>query len=130
MHPDIYLILIGSEFNHPHHSGKLPVIQYGATGETTSELVQHHKLNQTQFDITKVCNESLKQQIMARFQNDYAEAVANANFGLAYTKTLKLINHLYNSYVTITPSKMEHTTNTMVIPYDTSKPITNCFVQI
>ena len=44
--------------------------------------------------------------------------------------TPQLLNQLYDSYGTITPSEMEDATSTMVTPYDPSKTITNMFIQI
>ena len=57
-----------------------------------------------QFDITKSCDEALKQRIMVALHNDYMEVVANTSDGFTQTTTLELINYLYNSNETITPS--------------------------
>ena len=82
------------------------MIPYGDTAETTSKLVRHHKVQKTTFDITKACDDAQNQKILAAFHNDYVEVVANANIWFAQTTTIELINHLYDSYVTITPSEM------------------------
>ena len=74
-------------------------------------------MHNTQFDITKACEDALKQQILEAFHNDYVEGVSNANVGFAQTTTIKLLNHIYDSYGTTTPSEMEDATNTMVTPY-------------
>ena len=42
------------------------------------------------------------------------EEVENATVGFAHTTTIELLNHLYYSYVTITTTKMEDDSNTMV----------------
>ena len=67
---------------------------------------------------------------MADFYNDYDEGLANVNFGFAQTTTLKLINHLYDSYKIIIPSEMEGATKTTITPYYPSNPITKSFIQI
>ena len=92
----MYLILNGLALNLPQHPGYLPVVPYGATGETTSELVQQQMVHKTQFDITKSCDEDMRQKILASSHNDYVEVVANANFGFSHTTTLGLLNNLYN----------------------------------
>ena len=46
------------------------------------------------------------------------------------TTTIEIINHLYYSYGTITPIKIEDFANSRVTPYDPSNPITKLFVQI
>ena len=95
------------------------MIPYGATGETTSEIVWQNKVHRTQFYITKSCDDSLNQQIPTVFHNGYVEVVANTQ-----TTTIKILNHLYNSYGTVTPREMEDATNSMVTPYYPSNPIT------
>ena len=70
------------------------------------------------------------QQIILSFHNDYLEGLANTNVGFAQTTTLKLLNHMYDSYGTVTPIEMEYSTSAMVKPYDPSQPITKLFVQI
>ena len=104
MRPDMYLILNGSELNLPQHPGYLPVILYGATEATRSELLRQHKVIKTTFYITKTYYDALKQQILSSLQNDYVERVSNANVGFVQTTALELLNHLYNSYGTITSS--------------------------
>ena len=100
------------------------MIPDGSTSAAKTKLVQQHKVIKTQFDITKACDDSLKQQPLEAFHNDCMEGVSNANVGFAQTTTLELPNHLYDSYGTITPSEMEDSINTMITPYDPSKPIT------
>ena len=68
--------------------------------------------------------------MLSAFHNDYVEGVANTNIGFSQTTTLKLLNNMDNSYVTITTSEMENATTSMVNTYDTFKPITKLFVQI
>ena len=60
MRPDMYLILIGSEFNLPQQPGYLSVIPDGFTVATTSKLLQYHKVHKTQFYRTKSCDYYLK----------------------------------------------------------------------
>ena len=67
---------------------------------------------------------------MTAFHNYSVEGVANENVGFEQTTTLELINHIYYSYGTTTPSETEDDTNTMIIPYGPSKPITKLFIQI
>ena len=69
-------------------------------------------------------------KILSCFHNDNVEVEANANVGFAKTTTIKLLNHVYDSYGTITPIKMEYTTTDIVTLYDPSKPITKLIVQI
>ena len=92
--------------------------------------MQQHKVQKTQFDITKACEDNLKQQILEIFHHEYVEGVDNENFGFAWNTILELLYHLYNSWGTITPRKMEDATYTIVTPYDTSNPRINLFVQI
>ena len=70
------------------------MIPDGAIGETTSRILRQHKVHKTQFDMIKACDDALKQKILAAFNNDYVEGVANANFGLTQTTKLKVLNHL------------------------------------
>ena len=104
--PSLYLILGVSVFNIPLHPGYLPVIPDRSTVATTIKLMQQHNVHTTQFDITKSCDGALKKQILAAYCNDYVEVVFNANAGFAQTKILELLNHLYDSYGTITTIKM------------------------
>ena len=71
MNTYLYLIITGLEFDHPLHPGYLPEIPDGATAVTTSKFVRHNKVVRTKFDITKACDDALKQHILAAFQNDY-----------------------------------------------------------
>ena len=64
--------------------------------------MQQHKVQKKPFGITKACDDDLKQQTLAAIQNFYLKWVANSNVGFAQTTTLELINHLDDSYVTIT----------------------------
>ena len=75
----MYLILNGSDFDRPYHPGYLSVIIYVDTGSIISELMRQHKVNKMQFGITKAFDDSLKQQILAAFHNDYVEVVSNEN---------------------------------------------------
>ena len=126
----LYLIMNVYTFNHIHHPGNLPVIPDGSTWETTSGLLHQKKVNKTQFDITKTCDNALKQKTLSAFYNNYVEGLANENVGFAQYTTIKTLNHLYNSYGTITPSEMEDATSDMVVQYDPSKPITKLYLQI
>ena len=49
----------------------------GSTGGNTRELVQQHKVQRAQFDMTKSCDDSLNQKILAAFHNDYVEGLVN-----------------------------------------------------
>ena len=73
----MYLTVKKLAFNFPHHPSYLPVMPHGAIGETTSKLVRQHMVQNTQFEITKSCDDALKQQVLAAFNNDYVEGVAN-----------------------------------------------------
>ena len=104
MRTALYRILTGSAFNCLQHQRYLLVIPDGATSSTTSKLVRQHKAHKTEFYITKSCGDALKQHLLTAFVNDYVEIVKNASVGFAKTTTLELLNHLYDSYETITPS--------------------------
>ena len=68
------------------------------------QTCEKEQWEQYYFDITTACDDALKQELLAAFHNDYLEGLANANIGFATTTTLELINHIYNSYETISPS--------------------------
>ena len=67
----LFPILIILAFNSPNHPLYLQVIPDGDTGATTWELVRQHKVDNMQFEITKVCYDAPKQQILAALHNDY-----------------------------------------------------------
>ena len=84
----MHLILTGSVFNFPYHPGYKPVVPYWSTGEIKSKIVRQYKAKKTQFNITKACEDALKQQILSAFHNAYVEVVANTNDSFAHTTTL------------------------------------------
>ena len=96
--------MTGSAFNAPNTHDTFQWTTDGHMEATTSELVRQNKVHRKKFDITKSCDEALKQRIMVALHNDYMEVVANTSDGFTQTTTLELINYLYNSNETITPS--------------------------
>ena len=60
-----------------------------ATVSYTSKLMQHHKVIKTQVGIAKAFDESLKQQILEAFHNDYVEVVSNEMLDLYIPQHLK-----------------------------------------
>ena len=94
MRPSLYLIFIVSEFIRPQYPGYLPLTPNGFTGETTRNILQQHKVNKAQSDISRDCDDVLRQKILAAFKNDYVEGAANENVGFARTTTLEILNHI------------------------------------
>ena len=130
MRPALYLIMDGLDLNRPQNSGYLPVTPDGSTGAITRKLVQQNKVKNTIFYTKKNCDDSLKLKILESFHTGYVEGVANVNVCFTQNKTIKLLNHLYDSNGTITPSEMEYATNDMITPYDPSNTTTKLFFQI
>ena len=70
------------------------MIPYGSTSATKRELLCHHKVHKTQLDITKAYDDTLKQQILAAFHNDYVEGLVNASVVFEHTIKIELLNYL------------------------------------
>ena len=86
--------MTGLDLNRQNHPGYLSVIPDGATGEISIKLVHRHKVKKMQFDITKACDDALKQKVLVALHDYNVEGVANENVGFAETTTLKLLNHM------------------------------------
>ena len=62
----------------------------------TNKLVQQNRVNKIKFDTTKSCDDTLKQQLLAEFQNNYVDGVSNENVGFEQNTTLEKLNNIYD----------------------------------
>jgi hypothetical protein len=118
-----YIAHAGIDFTVPIHPGAAPLHTAAATAAQIAENIR--LFNQVLADHTlyhRVATE-LKSQILAVVDNTYLRELEDTDFGFADITPLAMLQHLQNTYGTLTPEALENNRASHSDPWNPDNPI-------
>ena len=118
----VYNTLSSMPFIPPTNPGQHPTILPGATGLQIADIRRQHDKAFEEFKTYSNTDKALKSQLIAAVDEKYIRGKRNKYVGYANVITLKLLNHLYESYAKITHNNLRENNQRMNAPYNPNKP--------
>jgi hypothetical protein len=125
-----YISITGTPFQAPVNPTEQPDHPRGSTEAEITELNRQHLVNQKVYRLYQQTNNSLRNQLIAAVPLLYIEDLLDDTIGWGNTTCLQLLDHLWETYGTITAAELEANLATMKEPWNTKSPIQTVFTQL
>jgi hypothetical protein len=125
-----YISITGTPFQAPVNPIEQPGHPRGSTEAEITELNRQHLVNQEAYRLYQPINKSLRNQLIAAVPLLYIEDLLDDTIGWGNITCLQLLDHLWETYGTITAAKLEANLATMKEPWNTKSPIQTVFTQL
>ena len=114
----------------PVHPGAAPVIPPGTTGPNIQRILQEYGNNLTQWQIYQQTDQALLLQCMQAIDETYYKILEDAEEGYADIHLIDLLEHIDDTYGTITPDDLEANEKAMEAPWSPEQPLEDLFNQV
>jgi hypothetical protein len=128
--PATYTAAAGVVFNPPTNPGIAPIIPVQATIPMITELNRQFLADNKEFMIYKSTEASLKKLLLEAVPSTYVNKLKDKSLGFATVTTLMLIEHLIDTYGTITTDDLDKNMALLHKDWSPSTPIEDLFEQI
>jgi hypothetical protein len=128
--PATYTAAAGINFIPPTNPGVAPVIPAQATGSMITEVNRQFLADNKEFMIYKSTEASLKKLLLEAVPSTYINQLKDKALGFAGVTTLMLIEHLVDTYGTITTDDLDKNMALLHKDWSPTKPIEDLFEQI
>jgi hypothetical protein len=125
-----YISITGTPFQAPVNPTAQPNHPRGSEGAEITELNRQHLVNQKTYRLYQQTDKSLRNQLITAVPLLYIEDLLDDTIGWGNTTCLQLLDHLWETYGTITAVELEANIATMKEPWNTESPIQTVFTQL
>jgi hypothetical protein len=125
-----YISITGTPFQAPVNPTAQPNHPRGSEEAEITELNRQHLVNQKTYRLYQQTDKSLRNQLITAVPLLYIEDLLDDTIGWGNTTCLQLLDHLWETYGTITAVELEANIATMKEPWNTESPIQTVFTQL
>ena len=125
-----YLTAAGVAFNAPVHPGDAPVHAAGATSAQITETNRQYKAQLKEFETYTAVETALKAQLVEAVPDTFINALSDKYVQYGATTVQALLQHLFDTYGTVTPDDLLKNEQEMEQPWSPEQPLEDLFKQI
>ena len=114
----------------PRHPGNAPQHEAGATGNQITEVNRQFKVDTEEYMAYVQTEAALKRLLLEAVPSTFTKELRDTKLGYAKVSTLAILQHLENTYGTITADDLEKNLTAMNRQWDIHEPIENLFHQL
>ena len=114
----------------PVHPGATPIIPPGTTGPNIQRILQDYANNLAQWQIYQQTDQALLLQCMQAIDETYYKILEDAEEGYADIHLIDLLDHIDDTYGTITPDDLAKNEQAMDAPWSPEQPLEDLFNQV
>ena len=114
----------------PVHPGAAPIIPPGTTGPNIQRILQEYANNLSQWQVYQHTDQALLLQCMQAINETYYKILEDAEEGYADLHLIDLLDHINDSYGTITPDDLQANEDSMNVPWSPEQPLEDLFNQV
>ena len=128
--PASYATLSTSNFVVPVNPGPKPVIPEHSTGPQIADISYAYHAATTFFNEYYRTGKALRQLMLASVEEMYVRSLRHRYAGYGQTSTHQLLDHLYATYVNISPADLQANDMKLRATYDRNQLVENLFDQV
>lgn len=114
----------------PEHPGPRPVHAAGASAAAITEGNRAYLANLEEFRVYTAGDNALKKLLLQAMPSTYTEFLAHDTLGYAQVTTLELLNHLDETYGTVTPDDLAQNMEDLEKPWNGDEPLENLWNRV
>lgn len=122
--------LVATPWADPVHPGAAPIIPPGTTGPGIQRILQEYGNDLMQWQIYHATDQALLLQCMQSIDDTYYKILEDPEEGYADLHLIDLLEHIDDTYGTITPDDLEKNEKEMDAPWSPEQPLEDLFNQV